>query len=348
MNHKELKKLLSNENKFIFIGEESYFFHYALDHLKKQLDPAFAIFNHIEIDQKTAEYVDCIAKLESVPMMDQKKIVHIKNFNFAVEGNPWNKKELEDLGERIQKLSDDTVLILSNESISKPGNLKLIKDLGKRMRSIEFARLSNKELVDFLVDHFGSLVGERAIDRAVIAKFAQSSGYLQKDSKIDLYRIQGMAEKAAAYFREYGKLDHSDVEFLFEPPVDGDIFRLIDAISSGKKKEAFRHYHGLRTKGEANIKIMVTIGKIFSTAVKASYYFEEGYSREEIAKVLKKSPYAIGSAADQIKKLGRDRLIDLIDAIVEVDHLMKRGMLDESVYGELALMKIFEVIEGKS
>lgn len=345
MNHKELKKLLSSEHQFIFIGEEFYLLGYALDFLKQGLIPDFAMFNYIEIDQKSTLYTDCIAKLDAVPMMDSRKIVHIKNFNFAVDSNTWNKKELENFCEKVADTPQDLVLILSNDTISKPGNLKLIKDLGKAMRIVNFERLSNKELSDFLEERFEVELGKGKISKEVIAKFIQLSGYLQKDSKVDLHQIEGMSAKLEAYYREYGKLDVGDVEFLFEPPVDGDIFRLIDAISVGNKSHAFLHYHGLRSKGEPNIKIMVTIGKIFSTAVKSSYYLEQGYSQDAVAKELKKSPYAIGSARNLIRKLGRRCLIDLIDAIIEVDYSMKTGMLDESVYGELALMKMLEIVE---
>lgn len=344
MNHKDLLKLLSKNHKFIFIGEEFYLAGYALNFLKSALNPEFLLFNYIEMEQKDIAYADCMLKIESVPMMDNKKIVHIKNFNFAVDSNSWSKKDLEDFGEKISHLPADCVLILSNESISKPGNLKLIKDYGKIMSLISFDRLNNKDLTDFLQERFTDSVGSGAVSREVLAKFVQVSGYLQKESKINLHHIEGMASKIEAYYREYGKVDLADIEFLFETPPDGDIFRLIDAIASGNKKEAFRHYSGLRTKGEANIKIMVTIGKIFSTAVRVSYYLEEGYDNEEIARELKKSPYAVSSARNLIRKSGREQLIAMIEAIVEVDYAMKTGMMDESVYGEMALMRIFEII----
>lgn len=348
MNHKELQKLLSSKHKFIFIGEENYLILYALDYLKKSLAPDFVMFNCIEMEQKELSYSDCMLKLDSVPMMDSKKIVHIKNFNFAVESNTWSKKELQEFEEKITDLSEDTVLILSNENMAKAGNAKLIKDYGKKMELLSFDRLSQKDLLDFIMERLEKSIGKNMISKEVLTLFIQVSGYLQKESKVNLFAIDTMLSKLESFHREYGKVEPDDIYELFEEKADGDIFRMIDAIAAGNKREAFRHFYGLRQKGEPNIKIMVTIGKIFSTAVKASYYFEQGYSADDAARELKKSPYAVRSASSLLRKLGRAKLVDIIDKIVEVDFKMKAGWLDEKVYGELALMKIFDIVEEKA
>lgn len=345
MNHKELEKLLLKKHKFVLIGEENYLIHYALRFLKKSLNPEFALFNDIEIDQKNIAYDEAMLQLEAVPMMDTKKIVHIRNFNFALEGNPWSKKELQDFAEKIQYLPPESLLVLSNENMSKPGNAKLLKDYSKLLDVILLERLPQKDLLLFAKDYL-AVHEEVEIAPSVLSLLLEMSGYLQKESKVDLFAIKTMLNKTASFYRAYGKVDASDVRMLFEEKPQGDIFRLIDAIAAGKKEEAFQHYSGLRNKGEANIKIMVTVGKIFSTAVKSSYYTESGYSGDEIARELKKSPYAIRSANNLLRKLGRTKLIGLIDVLLEVDYKMKAGALDDSVYGELALMKMFELIES--
>ena len=47
-----------------------------------------------------------------------------------------------------------------------------------------------------------------------------------------------------------------------------------------------------------------------------------------------------------VRKFGRTKLINIIDQIVEIDYKMKTGDLDESLYAELALMRIFDIIEN--
>ncbi len=343
MNHREILKSLSKNNRIILIGEETYLVHRLLEMLKKNLNPDFTMLNFIEINQQTTSLDECLLQLDAVPMMDEKKIVHIHHFNFAIDSNSWSKKELQTFEDRFKNLSSDTICVLSNESVNKIGTSKLLKDWGKFANLLQLDRLSQKDLMEFVEDHLAQSGAK--IPKNVLAAFVQNSGYLQKESKMNLYHIDGMLQKIEAIYREHEKVTIEDVERLFTPPEEGDIFRLIDAIVSGKKESAFAQYHALKSMGEANIKIFVTMGKIFSTAIRSSYYFEEGWDIDSVASELKKSPFAIRSAHKTWKTLGRKKLIGILEIILDVDYRMKTGFLDDLVYGEVALVRIFDAME---
>lgn len=345
MNQREILKSLSENNRIILIGEETYRMGQILDTLKKSLHPDFMRLNFIEIDQRATDLDECLLKLEAVPMMDDKKLVHIHDFNFAIDGNTWSKKELKSFEEHMNALSPDTICVLSNGSVNKVGTSRLLKDWSKTMNLIQLDRMNQKELTDFLEDHFTDGLGSSP-SKEVIVALIQSSGYLQKGSEVSLYHLIGMASKLEALYRENHRITIRDIENLFTPPEEGDIFRLIDAIVGNKKETAFAQYHALREMGEANIKIFVTVGKILSTAVRSSYYFEEGHDVDAVASVLKKSPFAIRSAKSTWKKLGRRKLIEILEIILDVDYRMKTGYLDESTYGEMILVRIFDCIKG--
>lgn len=343
MNHKEILKSLSTNNKFILIGVEGYFVDFAVEHLKSGLAKDFAVFNYIEFEQKNTTFNECIIKLDSVPMMDEKKIVHIKDFNFSVDGNSWSKKELADFEEKLKNIQKDTICILTNSSIKKVDRSKLLKDYGKFMNLLVFEKLTANELLFFLEDIFENSLGKNAIKKSVINKFIQISGYTQKETDINLYNILGMSKKIEAYFLEKGEVKDSDIEFLFVPQEDGNIFKMIDSIVQKNKKECFRHFEALKSKGEPTIKIIVTIGKTLSTAIKTSYYLEEGYSQSEIASELGKNPYAITSATNILKKLGREKLIRMLDEIVDMDYKFKSGLISETVYADVLLVKLLAI-----
>ena len=105
-------------------------------------------------------------------------------------------------------------------------------------------------------------------------------------------------------------------------------------------------YANLQNKGEPTMKIMVTIGSSLSTMIKASYYIEQGYTNQMAAQIMGKNPYAVKKGLDNLKYIGRKKAIDCLEAILEIDYKFKNGLIPESVYGELSLSRIFNVIES--
>ncbi len=344
MNRKKLTEMLLKENRFIFIGEEAYWSDLAIRILKEGLNREFAPLNMVELEHKEIAYADFVPMLEAVPFMDQRRVVLVKSFHFAEEGNVWSKSELADFEKRMKALAGDTVCILVNHSSARSKSAKLTKTLGETMRVLSFERLNQKELAEFVAERFEQ-GGKSKMPPSLIMRLIDHSGYLEKDAKINLYDIDNMVKKVEAYCREKGAPDKNDIDFLFGESESGDLFRLVDAIAKPDGRQAFLHYQGLKAKGEANIKIFVTVGKLFSTAVRVSYYMEENYTADAIAAELKKSPYAVRSAQGLLRRLGRAKLIDMLEIIVTQDYNMKSGLIDEKYYGELTLKKLLDRAE---
>ena len=346
MNLKETQSLLHNENKFIFMGEELYLIKKHLDQLKSELNPDFLIFNYIELDQRTESCEEVLMKIEAVPMMDTQKIVHLTNFNFAIEGNPWTEGQLKEFVERLKLLPRDTKLVITNNEISAAGHLGAYKSLSKIAQVIKLGRLDIKELKEFLEEELQSKLEGQKISMDLLNEIIKLSGYNEKKSTTSLYDIESMLTQVVALYQDKGKISKEDLQAHFEQKKEANIFRLLNAIRDGHKPEAFREYSLLRESGEHPIKIMISLAKMLSSMVGYSYYATEGYSAKDIAQELKRSPYAVESGLVFVRKFGRTKLINIIDQIVEIDYKMKTGDLDESLYAELALMRIFDIIEN--
>lgn len=345
MSLKETEQQLEKDNKFIFIGEESYLAKRFLDHLKAQLNPDFVMFNYIEVDQRKEGFEELLMKIEAVPMMDQKKLIHISNFNYALESNSWSKDQIKEFQKVLEFLAPDTKLVISNDEVQKAGNLGLYKSLSKIVSVIQLDRLNPAELRSFLEKSLREKLGKHEIAKPILAEVINISGYTEKNSKTDLYHIEEMATKLSAFYREKGSVLESDLYELFQVKKEADIFRLLNAIRDVDKPAAFREYLLLREAGEHNIKIMISLAKMLSSMVKSSYYLEEGYNSKDIARELGRNPYAVESGLVFVRKFGRKKLIEMIEAIIEIDYKLKTGNIDDNVYGELALIHIFEIIE---
>lgn len=346
MSLKETEKLLQTKHKFVFIGEELYLGEKFRTSMKASLNRDFLMFNYIEIDQEKEGFEDVLLKIESVPMMDSKKIVHIKNFNYAIDGNPWSKKEIKEFEGRLSAVPADTVIIISNDKVGKPGTAGFYKILAKQCSVIPLDRLTKPELRGMLQARFDQSLGKNQMPSALLEEVVELSGYSEKGATVNLFDVDAMAVKIEGFFKEAGTITRADLHQLFEQRHKADLFRLLNAIRDVDKKKAFFEYNLLRESGEPDIKIMVSLAKLFSTMVKSSYYLAEGYTEAEIASELGKNPYAIKSGFAFIRQFGRRKLIDIIDQILEVDYQMKVGQIPEEVYAELALIRIFNIIEA--
>lgn len=348
MTQKEILAKLNKNNKFILIGEESFFTEFVIRELRKNLVSDFEAFNFIEFEHKSEDYSDALMKIASLPMMDNKKIVHIKNFVFTEDNGVWSKKEIEDFASQMEILNKDTILVLSNNTAKNVKNNKYYKKLKDIFECLVFEKLKNEELIQFIIDRFDEELGKGAIKKDLATQIAQNSGYLHSDSKQNLYDIDNIIKKLVAFFQENGKITRADIEIIFESKEEANIFDLINAITTGNKIGAFKEYNILVQKGEPKIKMFATIGRIFSNAIKVDFLLSAGYSKETLMKELGKSIYAINSSERLARKLGRKKLMKMLEEVIETDYKMKTGQLAEEFYAEVLLIKLFDIIDNKN
>lgn len=352
MNLKHYRKSLLEGTKFLIFGQEDYFITYALEVLKTRLNSQFADFNFVELEHKNISFNDFYFNLESVPMMDTQKIIHLKNFQFAQNSNPWTKEETIQFMELLKNISSEVILVVSNDNIEVKENTKkdsypkMLKDMSTDMNVFAWGKLTAKELEDYIESILLEANLEFQLEKTLIKYYIELTGYAFKDSNKNIREINTEISKIISYIKEKGSITTKDMENLFLRDYDADIFKLIDFIIRNNRKEAFKMYSYLIGRGEPSMKIMVTIGSNLSTMIKASYYAELGYTQAMIAQTMGKNPYAIKKGLENLKQIGRKKAIDCLESILDVDYKFKTGLIPESVYGEITLSKLFEVLEA--
>ena len=345
MTQKEIIAKLHKNNKFIFIGTERYLVDFSIAELKKVLNSDFAAFNFIELEHKAENFSDVQTKIASTPMMDEKKIVHIKNFNFAEDNGVWSKNEFEEFINLVENLSDDTILILSNNLSKSVTTSKNYKKLNNKFEVLHFQKLKNQELIEFISELIAEELEKGSIRKEIISDIAKKSGYLHDDSKQSLYDIDNLIKKVISFYLEKGGLTKSDVIEIFDPKEESNIFALINAIKSKDKFKAFKEYNTLVENGEPKVKILTTIGRIFSNAIKVDFLISAGHTKDVICEELGKSIYAINNSERLASKLGRKKMIRMLEELIEIDYKMKTGLLAEDFYAEVLLIKLFDIID---
>ena len=222
MNLNHYRKSLLDGNKFLIFGQEDYFISYATEILKTRLNQQFADFNYIELEHKTTSFNDFYFNVESVPMMDTTKIIHLKNFQFVQNSSIWDKDEFLQFIELIKKIPDETVLLISNASIEvkdssskKDTYPKMLKEISNLMKTFAWGKLTEKELEEYITNIFKQEKLENKIDKALIKYYIELTGYTFKDNNKNIREVNAEISKIISYINEKGNITTNDMENLF-------------------------------------------------------------------------------------------------------------------------------------
>jgi len=351
MNLKSFRKSLLENTRFLIFGQEDYFISYAAEVLKTKLNKDFASFNYTEIDQKTTLFKDFYITLESVPMMDSLRVIHLKNFQF-VQGtsNLWTKEENVKFKDIIDKLDPAINLLVSSSAVEvksennnkKSTYPKLLTEISNIMTTFPVGNLNAREFEEYIAEEIREKTDDKIkLEKDNIRYYMDLSGYLFKDNTKTIREINAEIDKILSYLKEKGSISNSEIDSLFIREFDSDVFKLIDCIIKNQKQQAFVIYSNLVKKGEPAIKILATVASSLSTMIKASYYVEKGYTQAMAAQVMGKHPYAIKIGLENLKGIGRKKALRCLEVIIKTDYEFKTGMLQENVYAEIALSRIF-------
>ena len=72
----ESQQIIQNKNKFILTKGDKFLKEKFINMLKKELNPAFLTFNFISISQEKTDWNKTLSYIETIPMMDNKKIIY--------------------------------------------------------------------------------------------------------------------------------------------------------------------------------------------------------------------------------------------------------------------------------
>lgn len=177
--------------------------------------------NLIYIDAKEESFGDFFSNFKISPMFAEKKLTILKN-TFSDSG--WQ----EDFLENIKSLEELKDIIVVYEDCSPDKRLKLFKVLQKYAKCQEFEKLAPANLRKWVAEEFGRAGSSARPDAAdLLCSFVQN----------DLWRMASEIKKLSDY-KNGGTVEKKDVELLVKPNIENDIFRTIDSLASGDKKQA--------------------------------------------------------------------------------------------------------------
>lgn len=325
----------SVQNAYLLHGEEEYVKDRALERLLGILSPDFAEFNLTIMDDPAPS--DIVSAAEQLPMLDERRIVLVKNSRMFAESkkakkddrevaqdkkNAAQKDEQEEQEEGevndapvldyLKKPNPSTVLVFFQR-----GNADRRKRVSKAIAAsggeVEFRFLSEQELMPWLSRHAASKGG--TLGRREAAHLVASVGPNLMTLTTELEKVLSFANGAP--------ITREMIDACVTPDVERDVFKAMDELLAGNKRSALRMLRFIVEKGGSGAEY--TMLPAIAFRIRQLSDGKRAKKRDAI-----------------LSKFTQRELDDALIALADLDYRMKTESVDARMLIERTLLGIFE------
>lgn len=340
MDYKDIIKRIKDrslENMYLFYGREYYLIENALKVFKESLNEGMLDFNLDTIDGKETSLDTIISSIETLPFMDDKKLVIIKDFEL-LKGKKKNFSDSDEkyFIEHLDNIPDTTALVfVVYGEIDK--RKSLVKKIGKNGIVCNCDKLSDMDLFKWVKKKFEA--NNVAIENTQIMYFIDQEGYRDKSSDKTLADLENEIRKISSFVGKGNIVTKDVIDKLSQKKVENDIFKLIDYIGEKKTSQAMRILNDMIQEGESVLAIFAMIVKQFKVVMQVRKLQVEGYTVKTISEKIKIHPFVAGKALKQADNFSDDVIIDMLNYILESDYKIKNGLMRDTLAVEMLVTK---------
>ena len=340
MNYKDIISDIKNrnlKNAYIFYGKEYYLIENAIKEIKSTLNDGMIDFNLDVIDGKETTLDQIISSIETLPFMDDKKVVILKDFELL----KGKKKNFTDEDEKyftdyVDNIPNTTTLVLIvYGDIDK--RKSLVKKVSKNGVVFNCDKLSDMDLFKWVKKKFET--NKVIIDNAQVMYFIDQEGYRDKNSEKTLSDLENEINKISSFVGKENKVTNDIIDQLSQKKVENDIFKLIDYVGQKNSSDAMKILSDMLYEGESVFGIFSMIARQFKVIMQVRQLQLQGHSSKNIADRLKLHPFVVGKALKQTKNFSDEIIIDILNAILESDFKIKNGLVRDTLAIEMLISK---------
>lgn len=321
-------------NLYLLYGRESYLIEDVQRRLKSTLNEFTVDFNISVLDGESTDYEGVISAIETLPFMDDRRIVIIKNFEL-LQGKRklFSDKDEKNFIEDIKNIPSTTILVFSVE-----GDVDKRKKLYKEIKSSGevhiFDKLKNIELSSWCRD----MMKKNSVDimDSDIIFFIEMSGYNNKNSEVTLLNIKSEIEKLSAYSNG-SRVNKEDIKNLLHKKSEGSIYDFISCIASRDSKRAVGIYRNMLEDGNSVLGIISLLARQFGQILKIKYLREKKVPRNIIIESVGVPNGVYTKLSRQSENFGVDNIIRILEYLSEIDYKIKNGLINDEMSIEILI-----------
>lgn len=321
------------DNCYIFCGLDEEMIKDKIKLLQnKVLSESFIDLNLVKFDGEALVSFDSVINAcETLPFMEEKKIVVIYRANFLGDKDDGGKKTLyNELNNYVKNVPKTCILIvyyIFKDKREKPSSK--LSSLDKKVTVVKGDKIYGRELEGKVKNIFASK--GKDIGNAELKLFCS---LLPADMGI----VENEIEKLCCYVLDR-EIKKEDIYALLNKKEDDDIFDLVDLIADKKVKEAISSLNELMYKGDKANEILFMVERQFKLLYKVKYSLERRMSREEICKEIKLPSFICEKLINQSNKFTLSKLLKALEICLYSEKTMKSSSLDKKIQMELLIIE---------
>ena len=311
---------------------------YLIDNLIKYIGetflmPSYIDFNYSVYDQ-VADMDTIVGTANTLPFFDDKRIVLFQNSGVLKSVKEDQEEKLLSL---LKSIPEHLYIIFAESDIDK--RKKTYKFLSKNSQIVNVDKLSRQELVKWIAKKFKTY--DKDISLHIVNYLIEMINYLEESSGKNLYDVDNTIKMLCGLDSE---ITEQVINQYIEVPIEQNIFKMMDAISTKEITSAIQILNQLVNNGEAEIKIFFLINQQFRNILKTKLLLSEGHSSSTIASKLEIHPFVAKKAGQFASQFTVKQLTSIISMLEDVDTSMKSSgtapmLLIEKAIFDIALVK---------
>ncbi|PKM96217.1 MAG: DNA polymerase III subunit delta [Firmicutes bacterium HGW-Firmicutes-1] len=325
----QLKKQIKEkqiQGIYLFYGEEHYILNAYLD---KAVDSVMIDSDRVmnlDVFEAQGNQIDkMIDAMDTLPFLGEKRVVVMKSLELF---QAKNASKTEKLIEALSTLPSTTVLFIVENEVDK--RTKLFKKINSLGRTIEFNRLSEDDLVQYIADQLNK--HNKKIEKVVAKHFIHTVGF-------DLATIHNELDKLVAYNKESDIVSKQTIDEICTKSVENRIFDLVDCMGGSRRQHALKLYNDLVVLREPPTRVLFMLTRQFRLILQTKLMLEKGAQRQEMASKLKLPPFVLDKNMKQAKNFSIVQLKEALKQCLDAEVQMKTGKMDITLGIELLIIK---------
>lgn len=332
MNYKKIYKDDTHSGAYLFFGKEKYLMENAIGYLLNKYVKGSEAFNYIKFKGSEVKPEDIISACETYPVMNDKKVVLLRDVSDFIAEYDLKKSFYEFL----DNLSDFVILIFWDTANIKK-TTKFYKYFKKNNRDIDFEKLSAVDANRFVKSYF-LRKGKKINDREA-ALFIKESGYTSKNEDIVLLDLNSEMDKIAAAAKS-DLISESDIRNLITENIDTNIFAFLDSMMQRNSEIALAEFHNIVKLGEEYPIIFYHIIRQVKNLLSYKILSEKNISQTEIMNKMGVSKFEFDKKIKIYERnFSKKFLIDFYEELIRADEFFKTSSVDEIVIFETLIIK---------
>ncbi len=333
---------------YLFYGEEKYIQQELTARLADSYLGAEAEFGLEKLDGSEHDLADITARLSERGLFTRRRIVVVENPPYLAP--PRRKEEPEAGDEEVgpnsrekqgvdplsgylgsQEAGDpDSILVFLTPGADKRRRLfKLIDEHGA---AVECATPKGDTLATWIRKKAEKL--GKKIDRAAVERLMLAGDH-------NLHYLSNELEKYCSYLgNEEDTITAVTVETLFSGDLQGNVFKLADALAEGSLAGAQDLLELLLRRREQPLLIFFLLTRHYRMLLQGYSLLEEGRSGADLASALGVQPFVARKLKSQVSRYNRRTLEEAMLTLQKTDYEIKTGCLEPNQALKLVLSRI--------